>query len=437
MTRRILWHSLLNLMGYGLPVLLAILTIPWLLQHIGAERFGLLALAWAVIGYLTLFDFGLGRAMSQQVATYANHSDTRHITRLFWDAHITIVGFGLIATLLAIIIMPIAINYLPNLDDSLREETSRAAWFTAFMVFPALLLNSLSNFLIALEKFSWLNALKIPLNALNIIVPVWVTAYPESQMLGILDSTCLYLLIGRGVFVVVMLVICIHLSPPIMKLTEYTYAYPKRLLELGCWMSVTNVVGPIMTYFDRFFIAALLSPQAVATYTIAYELASKLSAIPNALTTSLAPVFAKPADNQQANNVTIVKSIQLLSGIFIPLLLLIHLFIEPLLQSWLGINGIQTMANSVQWLAWGFYLNAIALVAYTYLQYIGRPDLTAKLHLLELPLYAIVLWLCLSKFGVEGAAVAWTIRAGIDMLLLITTTYYLNRTVIPEPEPQT
>lgn len=426
MMHRILWHSFLNLMGYGLPVLLAILAIPWLLQHMGAERFGLLALAWAVIGYLTLFDFGLGRAMSQQIAAHANHDDTNHVTRLFWDAHITILGLGLLGTVCGMAMIPIAASYLPNLDPHLHAETVRAAWFTAFMIFPALLLNSLSNFLIALEKFSWLNGLKIPLNALNIAIPVLINAYPETQLLGVLDSTCLYLLIGRMVFVVILFITCVHVSPVITKLAGFSYTYPKNLFKLGGWMSVTNVIGPMMTYFDRFFISAVISAQAVASYTIAYEFASKLSAIPQALTTSLAPIFAKPTENQQTNNITILKSMQLLSGIFLPLLLLIHLLTEPVLQRWLGSHDVQTIANSIQWLAWGFYLNALALVPYTYLQSIGRPDLTAKLHLLELPLYIIALGLCLHQFGIEGAAIAWLIRAGFDALCLLATVHYLN-----------
>ncbi|WP_028490500.1 oligosaccharide flippase family protein [Thiothrix lacustris] len=407
--------------------MMGVLAIPWLLHHMGAERFGLLALAWAFTGYLTLLDFGLGRAMSQQVAKYANHADSEKITRLFWDAHITIAGFGLVGTLLILAVVPLAITHLPNINSDIHEETARALWFTALMVFPTLLLNSLNNFLLALEQFTWLNVLKVPLNTLNIAIPVWVTAYPDSQLFGILDTTCLYLLIGRSGFILVMFAVCAKVSPAIMQLTTFSYAYPKRLLTLGGWMTVTNIVGPMMTYFDRFFISVLLSPQAVATYTIAYELASKLSAIPNALTTTLAPVFAKDCDNQKDNIATIVKSIQWLSVIFIPVLLLMPMFITPLLQWWLGIDDVQVMAASVHWLAWGFYLNAIALVAYTYLQYIGRPDLTAKLHLLELPLYAFVLWLCLSTLGIKGAAIAWVIRAGIDMLFLLVTVYYLNR----------
>lgn len=192
-------------------------------------------------------------------------------------------------------------------------------------------------------------------------------------------------------------------------------------------MTVTNIIGPIMTYFDRFLISILLSPQAVSTYIIAYELASKLSIIPNALTASLAPTFAKIHRKKQTNIDMIFKSFLILSSIFIPLLLMIYIYADSLLNRWLGINEVHVMAEILRLMALGFYLNAIGLVFYTYLQYIGRPDLTAKLHLLELPIYIALLWLCLHTMGIIGAAVAWVIRAGIDMTLLLATTHYLNR----------
>ena len=46
----------------------------------------------------------------------------------------------------------------------------------------------------------------------------------------------------------------------------------------------------------------------------------------------------------------------------------------------------------------------------------GRPDLTAKLHLAELPVYFIGLWVLIDHFGIVGAAVAWMIRAVVDMV---------------------
>jgi O-antigen/teichoic acid export membrane protein len=52
------------------------------------------------------------------------------------------------------------------------------------------------------------------------------------------------------------------------------------------------------------------------------------------------------------------------------------------------------------------------------LQGAGRPDLTAKLHLIELPCYLLALWLLIRTLGIEGAAIAWSARAVFDALAL-------------------
>jgi O-antigen/teichoic acid export membrane protein len=62
--RNILW----NLAGAGLPLLAGAALIPFLVRESGIEVFGILTLVWALIGYFSLFDFGLGRALTQQVA---------------------------------------------------------------------------------------------------------------------------------------------------------------------------------------------------------------------------------------------------------------------------------------------------------------------------------------------------------------------------------
>jgi len=48
----------------------------------------------------------------------------------------------------------------------------------------------------------------------------------------------------------------------------------------------------------------------------------------------------------------------------------------------------------------------------------GRPDLTAKLHLIELPVYLTALVVLTKRYGVEGAAIAWSGRCALDMVLL-------------------
>src|SRR5262249_46899419 len=62
-------NAVWNVLGTGTPLFVAAFCIPVLIRALGEDRFGVLALAWALIGYASLFDFGLGRALTQLVST--------------------------------------------------------------------------------------------------------------------------------------------------------------------------------------------------------------------------------------------------------------------------------------------------------------------------------------------------------------------------------
>jgi hypothetical protein len=53
----------------------------------------------------------------------------------------------------------------------------------------------------------------------------------------------------------------------------------------------------------------------------------------------------------------------------------------------------------------------------------GRSDVTGKIHLAETPAYLALLYWMVREFGISGAALAWTMRAGIDALLIFAAGY--------------
>lgn len=61
-------NSLWNLAGSGLPLLAAIVLIPFTFNHLGNEAFGVLTLIWVLIGYFSLFDMGVGRALTYELS---------------------------------------------------------------------------------------------------------------------------------------------------------------------------------------------------------------------------------------------------------------------------------------------------------------------------------------------------------------------------------
>ena len=52
----------------AVPVLIALAAIPLLIKGMGEERFGLLSIIWMGVGYFSLFDLGLGRALTKLIA---------------------------------------------------------------------------------------------------------------------------------------------------------------------------------------------------------------------------------------------------------------------------------------------------------------------------------------------------------------------------------
>lgn len=76
-------NTLINLVGQILPVFVGIFTIPMLIKGLGTDRFGVLTLAWMVIGYFSLFDLGLGRALTQIIATRLGKEEANELLDWF------------------------------------------------------------------------------------------------------------------------------------------------------------------------------------------------------------------------------------------------------------------------------------------------------------------------------------------------------------------
>src|SRR5450759_4049184 len=79
-------NTAINLVGQVLPLFVGIATIPMLIKGLGTDRFGILTLAWMVIGYFSLFDLGLGRALTQIISQRLGKEEAIELPGLVWTA---------------------------------------------------------------------------------------------------------------------------------------------------------------------------------------------------------------------------------------------------------------------------------------------------------------------------------------------------------------
>jgi O-antigen/teichoic acid export membrane protein len=182
-----------------------------------------------------------------------------------------------------------------------------------------------------------------------------------------------------------------------------------------------------MVYMDRFLISGVLGLAAVAYYVTPFEIVTKLLIIPGALVGVLFPMFSAGLATDRLQTAQLFRrSVNWLFLCMFPIVLLITVFAADGLRLWLSDEFAQRGAAVLQWLATGVLINSLAYVPFAFVQGAGRPDLSAKLHLAELPVYLLVLWLFMQQWGIVGAAAAWTLRVAVDAVVLFAMSASLE-----------
>ena len=185
-------------------------------------------------------------------------------------------------------------------------------------------------------------------------------------------------------------------------------------------MTVSNVIGPLMAYGDRFLLGALVSAGAVAYYATPMEIVIKLSIVPAALAGVLFPAFAAKIAARQAlgSQQLFRRSVHWLFCVLWPLCVGLALFANELLALWINAGFARASATLLQVFAIGILVNCLAHVPYTLIQSAGHARTTAMIHLAQFPFFMLTLWALISHFGAIGAALAWLMRMTVDTLLM-------------------
>lgn len=420
-------NSLINLAGFALPMAVGLVTIPMIVRGFGVERFGLLTLAWAIIGYFSLFDLGMGRAITQLTAERLGKAPAREVAKLVWTGLFLMAVFSLVGALLIATLAPWLVTSVLKVSTVLEDEATWALVMLGLAVPPVVLSSGFAGVLAALQRFDLINALRIPMGMIIFLVPVAIRPFSDS-----IAYVCTGLMLFRVVFLFLHALACLRVLPLLRMHTGIARSEIRGLMGFGGWMTVTNVIGPLMVYMDRFVIGAALTMSAVAYYVTPYEMVTRLWAIPAAIVAVLFPAFAA-AKAGSSNHAPTLYSIggRAVLGILAPIILLLVVFAEEGLGLWLDAGFAQKSAVVLQWLAIGVFLNGYAQVPFAFIQGMGRADITGKLHLLELPIYIALMFWLLHTHGIIGVAIAWLLRAAMDAALLTLLAQWLSKAVTP------
>jgi len=398
---------LFNLAGVAAPALLALVCIPRIAGALGAERFGILALAWTTVGYVVFLHLGLGRAVARGTAAGGKGDDEVRAT--VWTALLMTLALGCAGGALLFVLASALVRVL-DLPAAVADECAAAFRVLACAVPFTVATPVLTGVLEARRRFGLVNAVTVPSALVTYLGPVAALSFTHT-----LVPLVAVLAVGRVLSWAAFLVLCLREVPELRGGPTFHGRLARPLLSYGGWTTVSALVSPLLVYMDRFVIGAAVSAAAVAYYATAQEVVLRIGLVSGAVVGVLFPAFASVPEHDGRRVAHLLESgVDAVLVLVLPLALILAAAAEPLLRLWMGGDYAVQGAHVLAWLSFGLVVNGLAKVASTMLQAVGRPDLTARLHLMELPGFVVVLVVLVWAWGLEGAAVAWVVRVTAD-----------------------
>lgn len=403
-----------NFIGQGWLLILTFFTMPFIIHRLGVHLYGIFVLISIVIDYFAFLQFGMGAASIKYVAQYIGEHDIDKIRMTFWTGVISHFGIGVLGTMILFIFTPLLVERFFNVPAHLKGTAifSLRAGSIGFLL--SMLSGMTSGVIRAAGRFDIINVMGIVFSTLQISATIGILLIGLSLEEIVIANVIVQFLGLYGYYVYA------NRLFPYLKKLAWNKEILFRLVKFGGFVTVSAVVGPILTNVEKLFLTSLRSLSALTYYSVPFSLMNRLAVIPSSFAQVLFPVFSfhQGADQEDSNRDLHYRSTLYLSMLYVMPLAFLFFFGAPFLSWWIGQSFAEESTLVLIILGMGGLINAMAYPSMTALQGMGKPHLPAAFHVIETILYVPVCYFLIRGFGGVGAATAWLLRVSLDTLLL-------------------
>lgn len=408
--------------GQVLPMLAGLIFVPLLIKSLGTARFGFLSLVWVLIGYFSLFDLGLARALTQRVANLLAAGDTARVRTAVHTGMLLISGLALLSAPLVYCSHDLLLGDLIHSGPALAGEANGAfVWLVVgvpIVIFSA----GVRGILEGQHRFAAVNLVRTPAGVMMFVAP-WLATQLFPPSLAAVTLAVLLVRLGQTLGFLFLTRALIGAPANAPGAPGIDRDEVRMLFGFGLWVTVSNVISPVMVYMDRFAISHFGNLSDVAYYSTPFDLIARLLFINNSVSAVMFPTLSAAYSSDPSSMRAIGRqNFILVATLITPIIVVVLLFAHPLMSLWVGRAFADRSSTILQVLAVGILINSLSSVGTSTLQAMRRADLTAKFHIGELPFYLVLLIVLVQRFGIMGAAIAWLVRVSVDLCLL----YYFS-----------
>jgi O-antigen/teichoic acid export membrane protein len=263
-----------RLLGTGLRLVVAFVSVPVYVHLIGMSQWGLLALFQAAAAPLALLDLGTSPALVKRVSEALGRNDEDGALRSVRAALLFNAGLLVAGSSVLLFLAPwFARSYfaIPEADVSVAMRGFRVV---AFSWASGIVLGFFSTALVARQRYD--EVLRASTLAMATSTGAGLAAAAATR-----DAS--WVLLGQSIGTVVAAAFAWHrvrrVFPRFPGGLRWEGAELRRLLAFGSWQTTANVGVLLATWSDRYVLGAFFAPRVVGFYSLAQSLYQQLYSV--------------------------------------------------------------------------------------------------------------------------------------------------------------
>jgi O-antigen/teichoic acid export membrane protein len=421
-------NTIANFLGRGIAALLAIIFVPWYIEFLGAEAYGLVGFYLTFQAILSLVDAGLGSAFNREVArlsiSTAKSRKIRDLSRTF-EVVFLLLGVS-VAALLGFMSRFIATSWVNPIQLSI-DAVASAVLLMGMAIGLQLFFIVYQSGLMGIQRQARLNVLLVVIGTLRGVGGVLTLTFVASTIQAFFIWQVLISLLQ----VVFGHLIMWSSLPSASKQPKFALSLLYPLIRFIIGVTGTALLGVVLMQSDKLILSKLLTLEMFGYYAIASSVVAVPSLAASAIYAATYPRFSQLVMLGDSDKLAKFyhTSCQLVAVLLIPIGLIVSLYSYELILTWTG-NELtaQQVAPLVSILELGQILMGLMLLpyalqlAYSWIWLGFISNVLAVCIIIPL-----IFWLA-STYGSLGASFSWTILYGSQMLGII---YLMHRRILP------
>jgi len=399
--------------------------VPFYLNYLGPEAFGLIGLYVTLQALMQLLDIGLSPTMNREVAR-ASVNGTLHEARCL--LHTLAIIYWVTAAIIAaavFLLSPYIAEYWLNAKNLPSEAIIHAVTLIGLVIACRWPVGLYAGALMGAQRLtvaSLVNIANVTLSNVGaIIILSFVSPTIEAFFQWQLFVACLYVLTMKWA---TWHVLC---KPQTMR---FEFGRLKKIWKFSLGMSGVAISGVVLLQADKLLMSKMVSLSEYGHYTLATVLASGLYVLLSPLFNTIYPHMSSLVSVGATEKLTIFykSGTKLFLSLLFPISAFIAFFSNPIVAIWTQNEIIADQVSPIlSIIIAGTTLNGVMHFPYALQLAYGKPKIILKMNLLLLILLIPTLLVLTLKYGAIGGACSWLI---MNLAYVAIGTYLTHRSFL-------